>query len=132
MSALSALIQYRTASSSHSNKARKRNKMHAAWKKRNTTIPICRQHDCLHGKSQGLTNFLKWAQQGHVIRKVWCTKTIAFLHTNNEHVEPEIANHAIYIHSKKTKYLGINLIRTQFGRWRLENSNERNQRSSSK
>lgn len=25
----------------------------------------------------------------------------AFIHTNNEHVEPEIKNHAIYTHSKK-------------------------------
>lgn len=53
---LSPLFQYSAESSNQCNKARKGNNRHTYQKGRNKTVLICKWHDCLHRKSQGICN----------------------------------------------------------------------------
>ena len=61
--------------------ARKRNKRHTNWEETNDTVPICRWHDSLHRKSQGIKGGKK---------KEFSKITHRNQYTNNEHVELEI------------------------------------------
>lgn len=54
MPGLTTPIQHPTRSPSHCNTSRKRNTVHADYKERSKTIPICKWHDHLNWKSQGI------------------------------------------------------------------------------
>lgn len=79
-------------------------------RERNKTVPICRRHDCLHRKCQGIyqeppTKFSKTA--GY---KVKIKKSIVFLYNSNEHTDTKIKiqwNSQLLI--KGNKYLEVNL-----------------------
>lgn len=78
-------------------------------KKGNTTISICKQHDCLHRTSQKIqTKTHRTTEYRQAIgHKINMQKSVAFLQTTNEHMEIKIKNTLPFtIASKKTKYLG--------------------------
>lgn len=51
--------QNKTESSSQCHKARKKNQRHTDWRGLDKTVPICKWHDGLHRKSQGICKTLE-------------------------------------------------------------------------
>ena len=87
--------------------------MNSDWKRRSTTVTVCRWHDTIHSKPQKFYQKTTRAHQdfgkfaGH---KINTQKSLAFLYTNIKTSAREIKETIPFtIASKRIKYLGTNL-----------------------